>query len=181
MKSPKQTRILANAALVVLTLISTPRLRSDQGSPVDLPSPLCNSLQAPEGNVLKFHAYATGVQIYKWNGTAWAFVAPNATLYADAGHHSVVGTHYTGPTWESNSGSNVVGRRIAACTPETTAIPWLLLKAVSSDGPGVFDGVTYVQRLSTVGGTAPIEPGTFTGQEADVPYTAEYYFYALAD
>src|SRR5262245_14480383 len=56
------------------------------------------NLQVPAGNKVVFHAYAEGVQIYRWDGTNWIFVAPEATLYADAGHHGVVGTHYAGPT-----------------------------------------------------------------------------------
>ena len=37
--------------------------------------------------------------------------------------------------------------------------------------------MTYIQRVNTVGGLAPAEPGDFVGQEVEVPYTAEYYFY----
>jgi hypothetical protein len=48
---------------------------------------------------------------------------------------------------------------------------------VSSEGPGVFQGVTHIQRVSTVGGKAPTEAGSFTGQLRDIPYTAEYFFY----
>ena len=35
------------------------------------------------------------------------------------------------------------------------AIPWLLLRATSTTGTGVFTNVTYVQRLNTTGGVAP--------------------------
>jgi Protein of unknown function (DUF3455) len=52
-----------------------------------------------------------------------------------------------------------------------------LLGAVKSDGPGIFDGVTYIQRVNTVGGIAPADPGDFLGEEARVPYTADYFFY----
>jgi hypothetical protein len=31
--------------------------------------------------------------------------------------------------------------------------------------------------VNTVGGKAPTDPGSFVGEEARVPYTAEYYFY----
>ena len=58
---------------------------------------------------LVFHAYAEGVQIYQWDGTTWAFRGPSASLYSDAGGRGLVGTHYAGPTWASNSGSLVVG------------------------------------------------------------------------
>jgi hypothetical protein len=37
--------------------------------------------------------------------------------------------------------------------------------------------VTFIQRVNTIGGTAPAEAGLFVGDEARVPYTAEYYFY----
>jgi hypothetical protein len=149
----------------------------EDGSGPGLPSPLCDGLAVPAGNTLVFHAYAVGVQIYHWTGSAWSFIAPAATLYADPGHHGEVGTHFAGPTWESNSGSQVVGHRLAACSPSATAIPWLLLSAASTEGPGVFEQVTFVQRLNTEGGLAPSTPGSTVGDEARVPYTAEYFFY----
>ena len=124
-----------------------------------------------------FHVYARGVQIYQWSGTGWAFVGPMATLYADAGYDSQVGIHYGGPTWESNSGSKVVGAVLKRCPGAPNAIPWLLLRAVSADGPGVFNGVTHIQRVNTVGGNAPAGAGTVVGETANVPYTAEYFFY----
>jgi hypothetical protein len=142
-------------------------------------------LAVPAGNEVVFHVYAVGVQIYTWNGSAWVFVAPAAALYADAGHHALVGMHFLtpgqGPTWQTQSGSQVIGARQAACTPDPASIPWLKLRAVSSQGPGVLDGVTFVQRVDTIGGIAPSTPGTTVGQEADVPYMAEYYFYQPVD
>src|SRR5512141_1890152 len=70
---------------------------------------VCDSIKVPEGNEVAFHAYAIGAQIYRWSGSAWTFVAPAAVLYADPGYQGEVGTHYAGPTWESNSGSQIVG------------------------------------------------------------------------
>jgi hypothetical protein len=147
----------------------------------DLPPNICASLQAPAGNEVAFHAYALGVQVYKWNGTAWAFVGPVANLFADHNYRGQVGTHYGGPTWESNSGSKVIAKRVADCSPNPSAIPWLRLEAVSTEGPGIFNGVTFVQRVNTTGGTAPASPGSFVGEESRVPYTAEYYFYRAAN
>jgi hypothetical protein len=37
--------------------------------------------------------------------------------------------------------------------------------------------VSYIQRVNTTGGLAPVEPGEEPGEEARVPYTADYYFY----
>jgi hypothetical protein len=137
----------------------------------------CDSLRVPEPSTLAFHAFATGVQIYRWSGSAWVFVAPSAQLFADAGGNGVVGTHFAGPTWESNSGSTVVGAVLKRCPGAPNAIPWLLLRAVSAEGPGVFSRVTHIQRVNTVGGNAPAAAGTVTGETASVPYTAEYFFY----
>jgi hypothetical protein len=131
----------------------------------------------PEGNKVAFSTYAEGVQIYRWTGTSWTLVGPDATLYADAEGNGLVGIHYAGPTWESNSGSRVVGRVLKRCTPDPTAIQWLLLEAVYSEGPGIFDRVTYIQRVNTAGGLAPSTPGAFTGDVVRVPYTTEYVFY----
>ena len=174
-------RPVAWAALVVLALTTTHRLRAeDNAREPSLPSPICDSLQVPDGNEVAFHVYAIGVQIYQWNGTSWVFIAPAAMLFADAGYHGQVGIHYAGPTWESNSGSKVVGTRLAACTPDTDSIPWLKLSGVSS-GPGVLHGVAFVQRINTVGGKAPSTAGATVGQEVEVPYTAEYVFYRSTD
>jgi len=137
----------------------------------------CTNLQPPAGSKLVLHVYATGVQIYRWSGTSWTFVAPEAVLSADAGDKSRVGTHYAGPTWESTSGSKVVGTVSQRCTPDANAIPWLSLGVVSSTGPGIFHRVTFIQRMNTVGGNAPSTPGSVAGEEARVPYTAEYFFY----
>jgi len=172
---------MRGVALALTLLAGAVCVRADDDSPPALPSPLCDSLVVPAGHEVAFHVYAVGVQIYTWNGSAWVFVAPSALLYANAGFKGLVGMHFLtpgqGPTWKTKSGSQVIGARQAACTPDPTAIPWLKLGAISSHGPGVLNGVDFIQRVNTVGGTAPSAPGTTIGQEADVPYMAEYYFY----
>ena len=137
----------------------------------------CQNLRVPAGNKLVLHTYGVGVQIYTWTGTTWSFVSPEALLYADPDYEHLVGFHYAGPTWESLSGSKVVGAVLQSCTPNPDAIPWLLLGAASHEGRGIFQRVTFIQRLYTVGGKAPTAPGDFPGQVARVPYTAEYLFY----
>jgi hypothetical protein len=134
----------------------------------------CPELKVDEGNIVAFEALGVGVQIYRWNGAAWVFVAPEAVLFHGDG---VVATHFAGPTWESNSGSTVVGSTIDFCTPDPDSIPWLKLKAAKTTGPGIFADVTFIQRLNTVGGLAPDEPGDFVGEVARVPYAATYIFY----
>jgi hypothetical protein len=140
----------------------------------------CGNLNVPAGSTLAFRAYAKGVQIYRWTGNSWTFVAPEAGLYADAGFRGEIGIHYAGPTWESVSGSKVVGAVIDRCTTDPNAIPWLKLGAVSATGPGIFHRVAFILRVNTVGGTAPATAGTVVGEQARVPYTAEYFFYRAA-
>ena len=136
----------------------------------------CQSVRPPEGSRLAFHAYAEGVQVYRWNGTSWLFNGPLATLYANAGGTGVVGSHYGGPTWEFNSGGILVGQLSKRCDVAPADIPWLLLDVIRNEGPGVFHGVTHIQRVNTVGGQAPAGAG-FIGEVRGVPYTAEYFFY----
>jgi hypothetical protein len=183
-KSKFITRLFVLLAVAILALPSAAAARAKGGGRApELPLPLCESIQVPAGNKVAFHVYALGVQVYKWNGTAWVFVEPVANLYADKGFHGQVGTHYAGPTWESNSGSRVVARRVVntGCTPNAQAIPWLLLETVTTDGPGIFNSTTFVQRVNTTGGIAPTSPGSTVNEVKEVPYTAEYFFYRAAN
>jgi hypothetical protein len=139
-------------------------------------------LEVPAGNKVHFHGFGVGVQIYTWNGTSWGAAVPEATLFDGNG---VVAIHFAGPTWESNSGSQVVGalppQKAVIVDPD--AIPWLRLQAVeeSTHGPGIFANTTYIQRVNTTGGKAPRTDGAFVGQVARVPYTADYFFYRAAN
>jgi len=167
--------MLFGIAALALSLIQVARADNRNGAP-DLPS-ACESIEAPAGNKAFLRVYALGVQVYRWNGASWDFVAPEANLFANENYTAKIGTHYAGPTWEAIGGSKVVGMRVADCAPHSNTIPWLLLQSISNDGPGIFRRVTYIQRVNTTGGQRPICPGTSIGEEARIPYTAEYYFY----
>lgn len=126
-------------------------------------------------NKVHFHGFGVGFQIYTWNGTDWGRAVPEATLFDSEGN--IVAIHFAGPTWESNSGSRVVGTGAVAVTVDTNAIPWLRLNALNPEGPGIFADTTFIQRVNTEGGKAPFENGAFVGEVARVPYTADYFFY----
>lgn len=129
-------------------------------------------------NKVHFHGFGVGFQVYTWNGTDWGSAVPDAVLLN--GESAVVATHFAGPTWESKSGSQVVGDLPPkAVTVDTNAIPWLRLESVPelTHGPGIFANTTYIQRVNTTGGKAPLVNGTAVGQIARVPYTADYIFY----
>jgi hypothetical protein len=128
---------------------------------------------------------AKGVQIYECRarkdqvgGYEWAFVAPEADLFDARGNRT--GRHYAGPHWEATDGSKILGAvKESADAPVADAIPWLLLAAKSVGPEGSFSKVTSVQRINTVGGTAPkggcSQPAA--GTVARVNYTADYYFF----
>lgn len=176
--------VIALAALfsvAVLMLGSAPSAKADDYiQQPELPEG-CSQIQVPAGNRLAFRTHALGVQIYRWNGTSWDFVAPDAKLYVSPHFRGKVGIHYAGPTWESRSGSKVVARRLEGCTPDANAIPWLLLQTVTNEGHGIFSPVTFIQRTNTIGGKAPAAPGTTVGEEARIPYSTIYYFYRADD
>jgi hypothetical protein len=137
------------------------------------------TIAVEEGNKVHFQALGIGVQIYTWNGSSWGAAVPDATLFDGQG---VVATHFAGPTWRSNSGSQVAGALPPkAAIVDTNAIPWLLLKSLNPQGPGIFANTTFIHRVNTVGGKAPSADGTFVGQVARVPYAAEYIFYRKAN
>ena len=169
-----------------LRRLDRPRPREPAGAGLEAPeaarrlaaptSAPCGNLAAEAGSKLAYQVYAVGVQIYQWNGTSWAFLGPSATLYANANAQGVIGTHYAGPTWESNSGGTVVATVRDRCPRDAADIPWLLLDAASHSGPGIFHDIDQIQRVNTVGGQAPAEAGA-VGEVRNVAYTAEYYFW----
>src|SRR5262249_48986783 len=111
-------------------------------------------------------------------GQAWVFVAPEATLLNPGGE--VAGIHFAGPTWQANDGSQVVGARVAGFTVDATAIPWLLLRAVSHDGDGRMAKVPFIHRLATVEGIPPPAADCNAaplGTAARQDYSATYFFY----
>ena len=108
-------------------------------------------------------------------------VATRANVYDDSG--ALMIKHFAGPTWQYKDGSKAVGRAQASITVDATAIPWLRLAASSTEaGPGGdrLAHTTYVQRIATTGGLAPAAAecnAATAGTMAEVPYTADYYFW----
>jgi hypothetical protein len=144
-----------------------------------------DSIKVAGTQTLSLQTDATGVQIYTCSASKadparfeWVFKAPEAELFDSAGKK--VGTHYAGPTWEGNDGSKVVGEvKGRYDSPDSNAIPWLLLNAKATSGNGIFSRMQGIQRVHTVGGKAPGEGcgQAQAGKEARVPYKAVYYFF----
>ena len=187
-RSPVKPRLRLTLPAVALLLGAFAIVaRAEPGNDNRAPDVGANTALVPPGgtNKVSFQVYAEGFQIYTNDSTtfAWGLYAPEAFLFDADGN--LVGIHYAYgynaagapiPAWETESGSLVVGARIASAPGGTGNILWLLLQGVHSEGPGVLDSTTYIQRVNTTGGVAPpIVP--IPGQTVRVPYTAEYYFY----
>jgi uncharacterized protein DUF3455 len=157
------------------------------------------AIAVPSGSTLAIHDHGVGTQIYTCTASggaggaggaaasgadagavtySWVLKGPNAVL-SDA-TFAQVGTHGIGPAWTSTDGSMISGTKVAQANSTVSgAIPWLLLKATSTGGAGVFANITYVQRLNTAGGPAPATgcgAGT-VNTEVSVAYSADYYFF----
>ncbi len=156
-------------------------LRADAIPPPEVPQ----NLKPPATEVVLLKASGEGKQIYACQASPgnaarfeWVLEKPQADLLDARGKR--IGRHYEGPTWEAADGSKVVGEvRERAASPRRGAVPWLLLKAKTTQGPGTFARVTYIQRVATVGGAAPAEgcDQSHVGRETAIDYQAEYYFY----
>src|SRR6266852_6624700 len=148
-----------------------------------------DDLKVPEGSALLLQAWGEGIQSYECDKSSakWTFKKSQATLYDDVGN--AVATHSAGlpdangdthPTWQANDGSTVVGT-ILKSVPNPDAIPSLLLAAISHDGCGLLSKVLFIQRVDTVGGTAPGESCDLShDSESPVNYMALYRFYGPA-
>lgn len=145
------------------------------------------TLLPPANETIKSKVSAVGVQTYMCSSNSagafvWTFVAPQANLFNDDG--KLIGTHFIGPTWQGNDGSSVVGKKVIGYSADASAVPWLLLTAVSHGAEaGRFDDVSSIQRLSTVGGNAPAGgcDQAHAGAIAQIPYSAEYVFYRVKE
>jgi Protein of unknown function (DUF3455) len=142
------------------------------------------AIQTPIGEEVVLLAHASGTQIYTCQAGAdgkfaWTLKAPDAELKDEKG--KAIGSHFAGPTWKLNDGSEVAGKAAAhADSPDAGSIPWLLVNAVSHTGTGLLANVITIQRIHTHGGKPPAEgcDASHPNAETKSSYTADYYFYA---
>jgi hypothetical protein len=165
------TKITAGALALLAALSLTALAGHDPRAP-EVPAEIAVDSSA---NKVQLHGFGVGFQVHTWDGLTWTGPVPDAILFGNGG--DIVATHFAGPSWQSTSGSLVVGTVTGKITPDLTAIPWVRLVPVSTEGSGIFADVTFIQRINTVGGKAPETDVTFVGQIAKVPYTADYFFY----
>jgi hypothetical protein len=179
--------LIVNAtALAVAFTVALPQPASANNVP--------SVIEVPEGNVAFLEGHAVGTQNYICLPSGWTFIGPQATLFDDSDVQ--VTTHFLSPnpaeggmpraTWQHSGDTSAVWANAIASysNPGFVArgdIPLLLLKVVGADsGPSVggtmLTVTTFIQRLNTSGGLAPITSCAI-GDRAFVPYTADYVFY----
>jgi Protein of unknown function (DUF3455) len=133
-----------------------------------------SSVEAPAGTALLLEAAGDGAQVYTCTNGHWTLKAPDAKLLDEQG--KIIGTHFAGPTWRLEDGSEIKGNAIASRPAgDASSVPWLLVQAVPGSGSGKLANVLYIRRTETHGGAAPTQ-ACDSGEER-VPYTAKYSFY----
>jgi hypothetical protein len=156
------------------------------------------------------HAVGTQNYICLPSGTGFKFTlfTPQATLFNDVDKEVI--THYFSPnpveggtiraTWQHSRDASTVWAKVnqnpdgssgTSSDPafvKKDAIAWVLLKVVGAEegptGGDTLTRTTFIQRLNTSGGLAPsagCSSVTNVGNQAFVPYTADYFFYTDTD
>jgi hypothetical protein len=190
---------VAVAAAAAFGVMASQPARAERVTPPAVPA----NLQVPAGNSAFLVGHAVGTQNYVClpaaSGFAWTLFTPEATLFKDDAKQLI--THFFSPnpfengtvraTWQSSQDTSSVWAQVvpngASTDPSFVApgaVAWLLLQAVGTqkgpDGGDTLFVTTFVQRLNTVGGSAPATGCAQladVGRKAFVPYTADYFFY----
>lgn len=149
----------------------------------NLPAPV----KVPDGHQVAMQTVGVGKIAYEckakkdMSGHEWVFGGPDAVLNDRGGMQ--VGT-YVGPpaTWASRDGSAVTATQVAVAPAGAGNIPYQLVKANPATGSGAMQGVSYIQRVATRGGVAPMSACSASnlGAKQWVPYQADYIFWKAA-
>ena len=143
-------------------------------------------IQVPDGNKVFLVGHAVGVQIYSCNATSngfvWRFVAPRANLYDD--HGKLIITHFGGPTWQAKDGSRVVGR-LDGQRHRRSHRHSMAAAVAAVDDRLALTATGWWPRPTSNGSPPPAASrppaadcnATTAGTVAEVPYTADYYFW----
>ncbi|MDO8458227.1 MAG: DUF3455 domain-containing protein [Burkholderiaceae bacterium] len=149
-------------------------------------------VQVPAGNRVVMETVGVGEITYQCNPKKdmagqfeWVFVGPDARLNDRSGKQ--VGKYYGPPaTWESMDGSRLTGAQVAVAPNNSNGsagnIPLQLVKGNPAVGTGAMAGVTFIQRVATLGGVAPamVCDASKAGSKQIVKYQADYIFYKSA-
>ncbi|MES2947790.1 MAG: DUF3455 domain-containing protein [Pseudomonadota bacterium] len=173
----------ATASVLAVTLLAA--CGSMSTAPMYSQANLPAAVQVPGGNKVAMETVGVGEITYQCNAKKdmadqfeWVFAGPDAKLNDRSGKQ--VGKYYGPPaTWENMDGSKLTGVQVAVAPNGTGNIPNQLVKANPASGTGAMTGVTYIQRVNTVGGVAPSSAcaASNVGTRQIVKYQSDYIFY----
>jgi len=149
---------------------------------------LPDAIKVPAGNRVALETVGVGEITYECRAKAgaagqfeWVFVGPKADLNSRAG--AKLGTYFGPPaTWAANDGSAITATQVAVAPAAAGSIPLQLVKANPASGAGAMMGVSYIQRVATMGGVAPAAAcdAAALGRKEIVKYQADYIFWKAA-
>ncbi len=144
------------------------------------------AVQVPAGHKVMLETVGVGEITYECRAKAamadqfeWVFVGPDAKLLNRSGKE--LGKYFGPPaTWQSQDGSKVTGAQVAVSPAQAGAIALQLVKANPAMGQGAMQGVSYIQRVATVGGVAPAKAcdANMLRSKEMVKYQADYIFWS---
>jgi hypothetical protein len=200
----KATLIRYVAPAFILVCLQVSAASAQSTTRLEVP-PVPANLEVPAGHTLFLATRAIGTQNYVCvtgakRTVGWRFLGPQATLFVDSGGglpqqaatHFLSGNPGEGlarPAWQHSVDTSRVWGRVQSSSTDQNyvapgAIPWLLLEVAGTElgptGGGFMAQTTFIQRVNTSGGVAPVTGCTNDdqiGTVALVPYTTDYFFY----
>lgn len=176
----------ASASILAISLLAA--CGSMSTMPMYSQASLPAAVQVPAGNKVAMETVGVGEITYQCNAKKdmadqfeWVFVGPDAKLNDRSGKQ--MGKYFGPPaTWENMDGSKLTGTQVAVAPSSAGNIPHQLVKANPASGSGAMTGVTYIQRVNTMGGVAPGSAcaASNMGAKQIVKYQADYIFYKAA-
>lgn len=149
--------------------------------PLDTPSlGLFSRIKTPDTVAPVMRLQGRGVQVFRCEARdkafAWVFRLPEADLVDGAGR--VVVKHGANFSFEHVDGSRLLGTVVNFDdAPDGNNLRWILF-STRAFGEGALNGITFVQRVNTVGGMPP--PRCDAGQQSRllrVDFSADFIFY----
>jgi len=163
--------------------------------------PVPTDLEVPDTEEAFLLGHGVGTQNYicqpaaTLGRVAWTLFTPQATLFSDDAEQLTTHFFSFNPdepnvnvvrvTWEDSRDTSTIWARLLKAVPvNPDAVAWLKLEVVGRrvgpTGGDTLFGTTFVQRLNTQGGLAPVtdcDNPQDIGRKAFIPYTADYFFY----
>jgi hypothetical protein len=184
-----ENTMVIKSALSVAALVALSACASNMNAPMSSMMYSQDSLPAnmkvPAGNKVAMETVGVGEITYECRADkdmagqyAWVFAGPDAKLLDRNGKQ--VGKYFGPPaTWEAMDGSKINGKQLALSPGGEGNISLQFVQANPAMGMGAMSGVTYIQRVKTQGGVAPVSAcgAVNIGAKQIVKYQADYIFW----